>query len=419
MKTNKFYRWFIILLTGVSCGMIYGLPYLRSTFHEAMGITLGYTNLQIGLMMSAYGLFSLMLYTPSGILADKFSHRKLIGLALILTGSFAFIMATYPPFYIGIMVQIAWAFTTTLLMYSAMVKSTMLLGSSDETGNLVGWLCGFRGAGDAIMVFLVIFIFAKLGAESNPNSLRYVYITYGVVFIILGMFCYKLIPDGKVEAEGAGKFSLQDVIGCLKRRTTWYISFCIMGVYTVAAILSYTASYLTDVFDMTIVLAAIISTIRNQVFRFISGPIGGLLTIKSPMKSATKIVVLCSGISLIALFVLLFVRPEASLVNTMVALVLFVGFFNYMAKNLYLATVGEVGTPPKIAGTTVGIACVIGFSADVFVYPIIGYWQDSLPAIEAYRNMWIMGVGFTILAIIFGFLLIKEIKKNRKLDKNR
>ncbi|VFT67837.1 Inner membrane protein yqcE [Escherichia coli] len=27
-----------------------------------------------------------------------------------------------------------------------------------------------------------------------------------------------------------------------------------------------------------------------------------------------------------------------------------------------------------------------------FVYPIIGYWQDTLPAAEAYRNMWLMGM---------------------------
>ena len=79
--------------------------------------------------------------------------------------------------------------------------------------------------------------------------------------------------------------------------------------------------------------------------------------------------------------------------------------------------VGEVGTPPKVAGTTVGIACVIGFSADVYVYPIIGMWQDSLPAIEAYKNMWLMGLGFTLLAILSGCLLIREMKINKQNNK--
>ncbi len=412
MKT--LYRWLIILLTGVSCGMIYGLPYLRSTFHSAMEIALGYNNFQIGLMMSIYGFVSLLLYTPSGILADKFSHRKLIGLALITTGALAFVMATYPPFFVGVIVQIAWAITTTLLMYSAMVKSTTLLGNSNESGNLIGWLCGFRGAGDAIMVFLAIWIFSKFGAEKNPDSLKAVYILYGVVFIILGCFCYKLIPDGKVVSSEDDKYTWKDVVKCLKIKTTWYTSFCIMGVYSVAAILSYTAPYLRDVFGMSIVSAALISTVRNQVFRFISGPIGGLLTIKTPLKSSTKIVTLCSFISLFALVVLLIVQPSNAIINTMIAMVLFVGFFNYMAKNLYLAIVSEVGTPPKVAGTTVGIACVIGFSADVYVYPIIGLWQDSLPPVEAYRNMWVMGLAFTVLAIVFGCLLLKEMKKNAK-----
>lgn len=38
-------------------------------------------------------------------------------------------------------------------------------------------------------------------------------------------------------------------------------------------------------------------------------------------------------------------------------------------------------------GTTVGICSVIGFLPDVFVYPIVGHWRDTLPTADAYRNM--------------------------------
>ncbi|STM22363.1 Inner membrane protein yqcE [Escherichia coli] len=70
-----------------------------------------------------------------------------------------------------------------------------------------------------------------------------------------------------------------------------------------------------------------------------------------------------------------------------IGLILLLGFTCYASRGLYWACPGEARTPSYIMGTTVGICSVIGFLPDVFVYPIIGHWQDTLPAAEAYRNM--------------------------------
>ena len=75
-----------------------------------------------------------------------------------------------------------------------------------------------------------------------------------------------------------------------------------------------------------------------------------------------------------------------------IGLILLLGFTCYASRGLYWACHGEARTPSYIMGTTVGICSVIGFLPDVFVYPIIGHWQDTLPAAEAYRNMWLMGM---------------------------
>lgn len=57
-----------------------------------------------------------------------------------------------------------------------------------------------------------------------------------------------------------------------------------------------------------------------------------------------------------------------------------------------------------------GICSVIGFLPDVFVYPIVGHWQDTLPAAEAYRNMWLMGLAALCTVILFTFLLFRKIR---------
>lgn len=62
-------------------------------------------------------------------------------------------------------------------------------------------------------------------------------------------------------------------------------------------------------------------------------------------------------------------------------------------------------------GTTVGICSVIGFLPDVFVYPIVGHWQDTLPTADAYRNMWLMGLAALCMVILFTFLLFRRIRR--------
>ncbi|KEY60054.1 MFS transporter [Serratia sp. DD3] len=86
-------------------------------------------------------------------------------------------------------------------------------------------------------------------------------------------------------------------------------------------------------------------------------------------------------------------------------------FTCYASRGLYFACIGEARTPKYIVGTTVGICSVIGFLPDVFVYPVIGHWQDTLPAAEAYHNMWLMGLSTTCLVVVFTFLLFNNIKR--------
>jgi hypothetical protein len=51
------------------------------------------------------------------------------------------------------------------------------------------------------------------------------------------------------------------------------------------------------------------------------------------------------------------------------------------------------------------------FLPDVFVYPIVGHWQDTLPAEDAYRNMWLMGLAALCMVILFTFLLFRKIRR--------
>jgi len=150
----------------------------------------------------------------------------------------------------------------------------------------------------------------------------------------------------------------------------------------------------------------------NKIFRALCGPLGGIITTYSRLKSPTRAVQLLAVISVITLGVLLLTNQHPQSVAVGIGLILLLAFACYASRGLYFACVGEARTPKYIMGTTVGICSVIGFLPDVFVYPLVGHWQDTLPAAIAYRNMWLMGLAATGMVILFTALLFNNIKRH-------
>ena len=190
--------------------------------------------------------------------------------------------------------------------------------------------------------------------------------------------------DGNSRSHGAKEdkqpFQLKDIIAVLRISTTWYCSMVIFGVFTIYAILSYSTNYLTEMYGMSLVAASYMGIVINKIFRAICGPLGGIITTYSKIKSPTRVVQLLSIVGAAALIALLVTNSNPQSVVMGIGLILLLGFTCYASRGLYWACPGEARTPSYIMGTTVGICSVIGFLPDVFVYPIVGHWQETLPA---------------------------------------
>jgi len=415
---RKINRWAVTVIIGMAGGLSFELPYLKVNYQPAMEASLGLSATQVGILMSVYGLLALIFYTPSGILADKYNHRNLISINLAITGALAFIMATYPPFPVLLAIQVIWAFTTILFMWSATVKAVALLGNADEQGGLMGVAEGTRGLSCLIAAVITLYIFKKLGAEANPDAFKGVIITYGIIMILFAVICWFVIPDGRIEAkteEEAAPFTKDDLLYVIKRETTWLSALFVFGIYSSYACLTYTSSYLMDCFGMTMVMATFVSILRGQAFRTVSAPCGSLITMKTPIKSPTRVLQISAVINT-ACFVLLLIFPtNAAYLTIMITIVMVSSFFIFLSRGMYFATIGELKTPRRIIGTTIGVISLIGFLPDAFIYMVIGHWQDTLPAAIAYRNLWLTGAGGTALGIVTSALLLKELKKAHQL----
>ncbi|WP_252145738.1 MFS transporter [Yokenella regensburgei] len=410
MQHSSYRRWITLAIISFSGGVSFDLAYLRYIYQIPMAKFMGFSNTEIGLIMSTFGITAIILYAPSGVIADKFSHRKMITAAMIITGLLGLVMYTYPPLWVMLLIQVAFAVTTILMLWSVSIKAASLLGDHSEQGKIMGWMEGLRGVGVMSLAVFTMWAFSRF-APDDPQSLKTVILIYSVVYLLLGVLCWFFVSDSHKEVSQENRaFRLSDILSVLRISTTWYCSMVIFGVYTIYAILSYSTNYLTEMYGMGLVAASYMGIVINKIFRAICGPLGGLITTYSRVKSPTRVIQILSVVSALALVALLLTNRNPQSVVLGIGLILLLAFTCYASRGLYFACPGEARTPTFIMGTTVGICSVIGFLPDVFVYPVVGYWQDTLPPAEAYRNMWLMGLVAVVMVIVFTVLLFRKIR---------
>ena len=69
-KTGIKKNFFTIILLSFAGSIIYGLPYIRSYYYDAYQSLYNLTNVQMGLLGSAYGMLGVFSYILGGVLAD-------------------------------------------------------------------------------------------------------------------------------------------------------------------------------------------------------------------------------------------------------------------------------------------------------------------------------------------------------------
>jgi len=119
------HKWLTIFCLIVAGETIFGLPfhvirYFRPTLLEVFNLT----NTQIGDAIAIYGVTAMICYFPSGVIADRFSARKLMSISLFATALGGVWMVTIPNKIELSLIYGFWGITTILLFWSAMLRAT-------------------------------------------------------------------------------------------------------------------------------------------------------------------------------------------------------------------------------------------------------------------------------------------------------
>ena len=192
-----------IVLLGLSGAAIYLLPYLRWSYYDALMEASGLNNTQFGMTMSVYGVLAMIFYPVGGIMADRFSAKKLLSISVIGAGILGLWYSTFPGYAAQIMIYAGWGILSTLTFWSAMMKATRQLGGSEEQGRLFGLVEGGRGVLSTAVSFAALFAFSKMG--EGLAGLRGIIIGMSVINIVTGILIFFFLKEGQRKNEENGE----------------------------------------------------------------------------------------------------------------------------------------------------------------------------------------------------------------------
>jgi predicted MFS family arabinose efflux permease len=379
--TNK---WFILILLSAAVGLIYQLPYLRYSYYDAMLEAFGYSNAQLGNLMSAYGIGSVICYIIGGAVADKISSKILLSSGQILTGLAGFWFATFPAYPIAFGISFFWAFTSSLIFWPALINYVRNLGSENEQGRLFGLLEGTRGFISTLIGLGIVAVFNR--AVSIAGGLRTVIIIYAIINIVLGIITYFVIPSTEnkpQENEGEKVSAVKNFVTALKMPQAWLITVTIFATMMCFICLGYFTPYLTGIMGASVTFAAAIGTLRTWGLQIAGGTSGGFIADKIHSSSLTMVfafIIIAAGFG-----VMIFIPGSKNFLLLATILMFTFGLAIYVNRGVYFATLTEAGIPASVNGAVVGFASALGFLPDAFMYTVIGHWLDRYPGAAGYK----------------------------------
>lgn len=410
MKMKKsMLQWLTLLAICIAGGVIYKLAFMRDVFYVPMQEAFQANSTQLGWMISAFAIASVICYIPGGWLVDVFPVKVLVPISLILTGLLGFWLAAYPPFWQVLVIQAMFGVSTTLLFWPAIIKGVRMLGDQSEQGRLFGLLEGGRGLFSTLVSFAALWVFGKYG--EGKLGLKGTIIFYSVVLIVLGIMTYFLIEKNEVEGKINAREALQGLVQVSKLPKVWVAGAIIFFGYSFYNGLGFLTPYLTEHYGMSVKVGAALSIVRTYLIAFVAGPLGGVIADK--MGSTVKFLKYALTIGAILTAGFLLIPAAASMTWMVISLMMVLAVVIMTIRGTYYATSDEMDIPIVMAGSAAGILSLCGNVPDVFIYTVYGSFVDNNPGVKGYQMVFILMIAMAVLGLASCLLLTNILKKER------
>jgi nitrate/nitrite transporter NarK len=394
-----------MIVMSISGGIIFLLPFLQEVYYIPIAQALSLSNTQVGSLMSAFGITSLICYFPGGWLADRVSPKKLISISLLLTGVAGLYFATLPSYGISIAIHAFWGLSITFLFWGAMIRVTRNWAPADEQGRAFGILETGRGLAEVLSSMALLAVFAALG--SGDSALSAVIFQCSAFTVLLGVLAWFVLEDdteGDKNSPSEPKVGISEIVSTLKMPIVWLIGTVVLTGYCAYWGTFRFTSYSSDIFMLSVTIAAAIS-VGKVWLKPLAAVVAGFIADKFGIARSVAVLFLV----LIASFSFFAVLPGAlSWLPVMLLNVAVASLAVFAMRGIYFALLEEGGIPLAVTGTAAGIVSTIGFTPDIFMPLLGGVLLDTFPGQTGYRYFFLATAAICSVGLVASLIIYKK-----------
>ncbi len=375
--------------------IIFSLPFQLPRYYlPTMLEVFGFSYADLGDVVAWYGVTAMISYLPGGILADRFSARKLMSISLAATAGGGVYFMTLPG-VVGMAILYAfWGVTSILLFWCALIRATRVWGGQLQQGRGFGLLDGGRGLVAALFASTgVLLLRAGLGADPSianetvrAAAFQAVILQYTICTLAAAIVVWWCIPDSLPTVTDTKPRIWSSMKAALRIRVVWLQAVVVVCAYCGYKAIDYYSTYAYDVLGMNEADAA--GFVANAAYirpaaAILAGFVGDRFGI-------ARIVAVIFG-SLVGFWAVLAVLDASPDLLVIVYANLLVTIFGVHAlRGLYFALLQQTRVPHSLTGAAVGLISLVGYTPDIFFGLTAGRLLDATPGVGGYQHLFML-----------------------------
>lgn len=410
-------RNIVLIILSMIAGIAYLTPLIRFSFYDQMIAALNITDIQLGDIAAIYGVFNVISYVPSGMLAEKFNTKKLLIISTLGMCLTTIWYSTFPDYKSLMIIHALYGVFSVGTFWSPYLKAVRNLGSDAEQGRLFGISESIRGIGQTIVAFICLGTLSLFA--SYTTGFRAVLLINAFAFALLMVLTIFIIPDfdkqtpSEKSEKNMGKAESVSIIETLKSPSTWICIFVILCGYCLwNTVNGYIGTYGTRVLHLSHELSSTLSIIRSYIIVFIAGISGGFIMDKFSSKGKVMFYAfLMVGACAAGIYF------TSSVVIICVGITIVLSYLVNVIKSTYWSIMGQAGVPLKATGVATGVISFIALTPDIFVTQFISRflnYGETKGNIEIGFNLMLLWIFvWSILGILAALILKRQHAKNK------
>ncbi|MGZ9796914.1 MFS transporter [Mycoplasma sp. 4013] len=443
------YKQIIALVILAACDVfVIAAPYYIKNIIPNLHTYLNIREDQVASLTSIIGWVTLVTQLPGGVLANKFSSRWLLFIAVFSTGIITFWFggviwnsSTYSKESVFIQYSIIfglWGVSSTLVFWTPLWK----LVSQQTTKENQGLAYGIQGTANGLIGLLFVFFIGIMittyWAPKDVSS-HVPFSTYALLIasflVVTSVLVLVLVPEKPMQKNkdklswAKVKKNILEVYKALKNWKLWALSLFVMGMYTFQSVFAYyLLQLIQNSYSAPVILVTVLGGLRTYGLRTIVSTFIGRWADK--FRSYILFLLITTGIGIIVLgiIILLGFAPKSASVAVIVIssiLYLLAGILSWAMVTLRYTQVGEIHIEKNSYASSIGILSFIGFSTDAWLYNVTAavgkrYTENNSTNTSqtGYQIILVITLAIAIIGLIAGVIVhIANSKELKKLGK--